>query len=105
MQSLRPIPLRPIGVRSGHDQDVCSFISGVHRRLDAGESLLAVDGLLAAGVTAALGGHLVFDHDACKAGLRIAANRPLDVNGIAVTSIAVAKHGDRNRAAYVPPLI
>ena len=87
------------GVRIGarHDENVGARLAGIDGRLDPGDGFVAIHRLLAAGVTAAFGRHLILNHHTGESRARISAHRALHVQGIAVAGIAIADDRDRDR--------
>jgi hypothetical protein len=95
---------RPAGIGAREDEDVGASLAGVDGGLDARDRLLPRDDALPAREAAALRGDLVFDHDAGESRLRVAANSPLHVHRVSVSSVGVADDGDSNSGADVFPL-
>jgi hypothetical protein len=95
------------GARVGarHDEDLRAGVAHIHRRTDAHHRLVTSDHGLAFRVPAALGRHLILQHDGGKAGACITFYGPLHVLRAAEAGVAVANQRNRDRAADVPRLV
>ena len=56
-------------------------------------------------MAAALGHHLIFEHDAGKAGAGVALHGALDIERVAKAGVAIADQRDRDRRAKIAALI
>ncbi len=66
---------------------------------------VTLDHFFATSMAAAFRRQLIFDHDAGETGRGITEQCALDVDDIAVTSIAIANHRDADRLTNLPALL
>lgn len=93
------------GVSSGHDENVCTFVSCIYSGLNSHSRFIAADNGFSLSMATTFGCDLIFQHDAGKTGLGIALNGSFDIDGIAKSSVPIAPNGNGNSIADVLSLI